>query len=543
MSMTSSLTVLQARFVAGLVQVRNTIEHAFSRLLADRGNRELAQELRVEIRGLIGAGSTFGIPLLTEQARTVDIWLAAATQGAGTERPQLFAKLEQAVSELCELLAELESPPLLDLPHMRVATCGEVYVLVVDPSGDLRNQIGGYLTHFGFKVTQVSLAEFSPGQLAVLAPAVVLADVALITEHGNALREFANSPAGSHCTYMFMAADDDFDVRLAAVRAGGAAFFRNPVDVFRLVDAIDRVCRNTDVEPWRVLIADESPVLAEFSSALLGNHGIVTEIAAAPVQLLETVDDFQPDVVVLDVHLHDHSGIELARLLRQRAEWVDLPIVFLSVEPDIDAELLSLGYSDDDFLPKPIIPGQLVKSVQSRCLRSRAKRGIGRRDNLTGLLLHSDFYEQLERAVARAGRDQSSFSVCLIDIDDLQRINDDHGHRSGDHVLRTLSLLLTHRTRRGEIVGRFGGDEIALLLPDCGPSRAQVLIDEIRMSFGKVLYQFDEQWLSLSFSGGISGFREGVTAAQLIADAHTALASARDGGGDRVVAHGHRSAV
>lgn len=540
MSSTVNLAVLQSRFLEGLDDTRQRLQSMFEQLAAQRENHELAQRLRIEIRALIGAGGTFGIALLSEQARTVDVWLGAATGASGIGRRKVFERLQIAMDELLDLLGDQHTPAALMMPAGRRREDIGVYAMIIDSSNDLRQQLSGYLKHYGFEVTALSIAEFSPDQLNVLEPTILFADVAVLEPFADALAAYAQSPAGMSCAYIFTAAEDSFAARMQAVRAGGVAFFEKPVDVFRLVDAIDSASRPHNDDIWRVLIADESPTLAEFSQTLLGEYGIETQRVTDPLALLDAVNDFQPDVLVMDVHMRDHSGIDLAQMVRQRGELTDLPVVFLSVNPDLDVSLLGITENDDDFLPKPIVPNQLLKSVRARCHRSRLRRGAGSRDQLTGLLQHSDFCEQLERRVARASREASVFSLCMIDIDGLSRINEEHGHRNGDKVLRTLSLMLCHRIRKREIGGRFGGDEIAIILPDCGPSRARLIIDELRQSFSRVLYQFDEQWVSLSFSAGIRGYEEGISASELLEQAATTQAEASAAGGDHVRVHGHR---
>jgi DNA-binding response OmpR family regulator len=98
-----------------------------------------------------------------------------------------------------------------------------------------------------------------------------------------------------------------------------------------------------------------------------------------PLQILDVLNDFAPDVVVLEVHMPEATGPELAAVLRERDEHLQLPVLFLSAEADTSQQLLALNLGGDDFLVKPVQPDYLVAMVAARARRARQNSAIRRR--------------------------------------------------------------------------------------------------------------------------------------------------------------------
>ncbi|MCL2690287.1 MAG: diguanylate cyclase [Chitinispirillia bacterium] len=100
-------------------------------------------------------------------------------------------------------------------------------------------------------------------------------------------------------------------------------------------------------------------------------------------------------------------------------------------------------------------------------------------DNLTGIANHRQFFEALDREIARASRKRSSFALVLIDIDNFKSINDTYGHQIGDGVIIDLAKRLTANIRTGDAAARYGGEEFGLILPDTDEVGAMTLTDRI----------------------------------------------------------------
>jgi diguanylate cyclase (GGDEF)-like protein len=244
--------------------------------------------------------------------------------------------------------------------------------------------------------------------------------------------------------------------------------------------------------------------------------------------------EFRPDMVLMDMYMPQCNGLELASVIRQQEAYVSLPIVFLSTEANLDLQLEAMHFGGDDFLTKPIHPDQLVSAVVSRVRRSLALRSLMVRDSLTGLFKHTILRELLEVEIARAQRHQSQMAFAMIDIDHFKSVNDIYGHATGDRVIKSLSRLLQQRLRKTDVIGRYGGEEFAVILPSTDALRASGMLNELRTGFAHIRHQSGEATFYSTFSCGIAEYPSCADSHILIDTADRALYDAKRAGRNRV---------
>jgi diguanylate cyclase (GGDEF)-like protein len=231
------------------------------------------------------------------------------------------------------------------------------------------------------------------------------------------------------------------------------------------------------------------------------------------------------------------TGVEAARVIRQHAEFLSVPIVYLSGETDVALQVEALRLGGDHFLTKPFNPVILNAVVQSKIERYRLLRRSMFHDSLTGLLNHTSTKQRLDTVVSHAMGDRSEIAVAMIDIDHFKRVNDSYGHPVGDQVIRSLAWLLRRRLRKTDIVGRYGGEEFLVGLPNTNAEQAHTVLDRIRRDFGQINHPFNETWFNTSFSSGVAAFPGILTGEGLIKAADEALYDAKRGGRNRVVVY------
>jgi diguanylate cyclase (GGDEF)-like protein len=156
---------------------------------------------------------------------------------------------------------------------------------------------------------------------------------------------------------------------------------------------------------------------------------------------------------------------------------------------------------------------QLVRRVETLL---NHQTSLAQTDHLTGLPNRRAWQELLSRQLALAARSDQQVTVALVDLDFFKRYNDTNGHLAGDRLLLLAAAAWTGALREGDVLARWGGDEFGLLLPGCTTVQALEVVERVRLAAP-----------DLPFSAGVAGWRQGVTANDLMKAADRALYAAK----------------
>lgn len=179
--------------------------------------------------------------------------------------------------------------------------------------------------------------------------------------------------------------------------------------------------------------------------------------------------------------------------------------------------------------------GELEKAIG--LFREAQTRAVT--DGLTGLYNHLYFKEQLNNSVLEAARYDQCLSIIMIDLDHFKSVNDTYGHQTGDEVLRNTSALLRTLVRECDVLARYGGEELAVLLPQTDQSGAAILAERIREALAAFDFRsMDGVHFPVTGSFGVAGYRCGQTSTELLENADRALYAAKNGGRNRVCVSG-----
>jgi diguanylate cyclase (GGDEF)-like protein len=160
----------------------------------------------------------------------------------------------------------------------------------------------------------------------------------------------------------------------------------------------------------------------------------------------------------------------------------------------------------------------------------------GRIDGLTGCLTQAAFLQELGRELARAERHGHPLSCSFIDLDRFKRVNDRYGHLHGSRVLASIAAVLRAGTRTGDVLGRYGGDEFVILLPDTDEASALELSGRLRSSISATMVNLPRDAINASI--GVAQWRRGSTVEALLGAADAALLAAKAAGGGTTIGAG-----
>lgn len=539
----STLGSLRQHFAGRLPERLREIEDAWRNACAADWRPEEAKTTHRLAHSLVGAGATFGFPAVTSAARLLEQRLKPVAQGAGPPPDdatvtELLASIRQAgdlqvqapaqapaealpQEEVPESSAEAEPAPRLGDPDRKL-------VFLVESDPEMGPRLAQQLERFWYRVRLLEGMDGIEDEVEREPPAAILMDLAFQRRFARVRR---NLRAPVHV--LFFSARSDLEARLEAVRAGGEAYFAQPLDVSSIAERLDLLTGPPD-RAYRVLIVESDEELANECAGALRAAGLEVSLQFDPEGFLDTLATTRPDVVLADLELPGCTGAELAAVLDQVEGHLGTPVLFLATAGAAEDRLSVLDLGGDDLLIRPIDPLQLIAAVTSRARRGRRLSSLISYDSLTSLLNHANLKLQLDAELARAVREKSSVAFAMVDLDYFKRVNDIHGHAAGDRLLRTLALFLKQRLRRSDIVGRYGGDELGIIFPNTDVSSARTVLDALRESFARLRQSYGNAEIAATFSGGVAAFPAHGSPEALLEAADQALYEAKRAGRNRV---------
>jgi diguanylate cyclase (GGDEF)-like protein len=175
-----------------------------------------------------------------------------------------------------------------------------------------------------------------------------------------------------------------------------------------------------------------------------------------------------------------------------------------------------------------------TNAVQNAILYTKT-RELATKDGLTGLFIRRHFMEKLDEEFKRARQLNETFSYLMIDIDHFKECNDTHGHTFGDKVLKMLGEFLKDNLRDVDIIGRYGGEEFAIVLPNTNLNGARFVAERLRANFEKLIINVNEnEKTRLTLSGGGMEFNSSCKLGQMVNNADKALYHSKESGRNRI---------
>ncbi|PWF47994.1 GGDEF domain-containing protein [Massilia glaciei] len=234
----------------------------------------------------------------------------------------------------------------------------------------------------------------------------------------------------------------------------------------------------------KILIADDDPSSILYLQDMLGEWGYEVEVAVdgnAAAEILRRSDG--PLLAILDSMMPGMDGIDVCRGIRQSDTERYVYMIILTSRVESEFIVAAMNAGADDFISKPFNDEEMRVRVRAgrrivelgEQLRRRASR-----DALTNIYNRGAIIEILEKELSRQGRSQHAVSILFCDVDNFKAINDTHGHLAGDEVLRVLARRMAATLRPYDSFGRYGGEEMLGVFPDCGLEGALEVAERMR---------------------------------------------------------------
>lgn len=232
-----------------------------------------------------------------------------------------------------------------------------------------------------------------------------------------------------------------------------------------------------------VLIVDDITTNLQ-ALALLLKETYTIKIATNGHRAIELMNQEPiPDLILLDIEMPEMNGYEVCKILKQHASTAYVPIIFVTAKDSITDEEYGLEIGAVDYIVKPYRPAIVKARVKTHITLKQQHDTLAlmaKCDNLTGLYNRHYLNEEGIGRISRAKRHKEPMSCIILDIDHFKRINDTHGHLTGDVILTSIANLLKSFTRKEDIVARYGGEEFVIILDKCDQNSAFIKADKLR---------------------------------------------------------------
>ena len=304
----------------------------------------------------------------------------------------------------------------------------------------------------------------------------------------------------------------------------------------------------------RVLIVDDELSAAEMIEDLLAEIGYtVVGKAMSGREAVEMTQSLRPDVVVMDIKMPDIDGIEATRRIYESCA---TPVVVLTANEDTELLERASAAGVGAYMLKPPNACEMERAITIAMarfddmikLRSMAAEllkmneqleRLSITDGLTGLYNHRYLMQKLESEFARSVRYNRNLALLMIDVDHFKHVNDNYGHPCGDIVLKELANLLNSHVRSTDLVARYGGEEITILLPELNIFQGLDVAKKLRREVEAHFFMCEDKSVKITVSIGTAARRENNIQSwkQLLNAADQALYLAKKNGRNTVAAY------
>ena len=358
-----------------------------------------------------------------------------------------------------------KAPPLPERPPAPVGAGTRIYHLT--DHGPLSLELDQRMESLGYEVELLDNAQELCELLGALPAHVTLVDAAFSDQLeliGQAVRE-TRERSRQRLLLVALSQADDINLRLTASRAGVDSLVVDPNGASDVLRRLSVLIDPGSEAPYRILIVEDDRSQALFAEGILRNAGMETMVVLEALDVLGSLHQFQPDLILMDLHMPHANGIELTVLIRDQDAFMNTPIVFLSGESDEDRHFDALEAGGDDFLSKPVRPKYLIASVKNRVARHRAlearrERRRGKNDE-TGLFSREELLESLDALLADAS-ERSPGGVLFLEIESVNLLRDRLGLTALEQLLASVGKLLGE-TAGPTAAGRFGDGSYLIL--------------------------------------------------------------------------------
>jgi DNA-binding response OmpR family regulator len=347
------------------------------------------QLAKQEAHTLAGSLGSFGLSRASDLAKQIEAILIDLVPPLGNQLNLLQNLVHELHRELSTNYLSNNAPPAVigDQPPIHLVDHPldlPTRVLIVDDDRGLISALASEINSWGLSVQSATTIAQARNIIAQEYPDIVLLDLNFNNTKDNGLQFLTELTHRSPpVPVLVLTSESSFDVRIKVANLGGQGFLHKPINNQILKEAITKVLNKNIPPAGNILVVDDDPGLLQLVNALLQPWGFDVILLDDPEQLGDVITETSTgivrksiDLLILDVEMPKIKGLDLCRVLRNEAQWDDIPIIVLSAHTDAATIEQVFLAGADDYVTKPVIGPELIARVLNRLDRTQILRRL-----------------------------------------------------------------------------------------------------------------------------------------------------------------------
>lgn len=456
------LVRLRQQFATSLPERARRLEEIWSHLRHLNWSAQGIAALQQFAHKLVEAGTSFGFPELRQAAHQLENFITDLNELGRSFGGQEYTQLEDHVRHLSQIMTNTANgnarqdplPSSTNTPNYPEAKGKTVFL--VDPDRVLASLCTAYLRTAGFTVEYFDNPQSCMQRLYLDSPAAILLDPDFERSGLQALGNLHRIKAllTQDTPIILMSGRTDVNAKLRALRAGSSDYLVKPLDFNFLVEKLITVI-NQHSKTQRVMIVDDDPAMSGLEEEILRYAGMEVLCVNQPLHSLQRAAKFKPDLVILDMHMPDINGMELAVLLRQDPEFLLLPIIFVTADTDTNLHKSIKALGVNALLTKPFEATELISVCEqaladTAALKNRVARVTRHTQQRPQQINRSYFFTALEDELQNNSLGNQNSALYYFSVDKLEELT---------HTLGKVELIDLHDQFCRRLNETVGSDE------------------------------------------------------------------------------------
>lgn len=499
---TDDTTATESRqtFVQQLPTRLAAIEDIWAKLEEGAWDKGLVDALYARIREISESSKAHSLFQLNESVFSLEVYLSSFVDSditPGTTQLSAISGLVRALKTAANVTPAPE-PDLggSEIPDIVVSEVDEESgVFILAEQSEPFDDIVAALRDLDCAVEVFDDTDALLARMDAATPRVIVADAAKLPRIAPLSNELVRlrSHMSLRIPLLFIGRSTTLQLRVEAIRAGGDGYLVTPIDPAEVAQHIHDMAMPEPARRSRVLIVEDDPTQADFAGSILRKAGIEVMQATDPVRVLDSLAEFKPDLILMDIYMPEVNGIELTTIIRDHQEFVTTPIVFLSGEQNTEKQLDALSVGGDDFVAKPIRPKYLLSVVLTRIRRARQIREATgqppKHDRVTGLFSRQHLLDRIAGVIDEPTKSAPS-GLLLISPDNKESLRQEIGAGGLDHLMAQIGETLTAELENTDVAARLDDTAFGILarrgahteLTELAERLIQLLSNDTRMN-------------------------------------------------------------